>query len=50
VTGVEQYIPELGWTEALPTEQGLSESEVGLIAIMKSMVGEITTMNNVRRL
>lgn len=50
MTGVEQYIPELGWTEALPTEQGLSESEVGLIAIMKSMVGQVTTMNNVRRL
>jgi predicted TIM-barrel enzyme len=50
VTGAEQYIRELGWTEALPTEQGFSESEVGLIARIKSMVGQVTTMNNVRRL
>jgi hypothetical protein len=42
-------IGELGWTEALPTEQGLSESEVGLIARIQSMVGQVTTMNNMRR-
>lgn len=42
-------IGELTWTEALPTEQGVSESEAGLLEIMKSMVGQITKMNNVRR-
>ena len=49
MTGVEQHIGELGWTEVLPTEQGLSWSEVGLIASRESMVSQVTTMNNVRR-
>ena len=49
MTRVEQYIRELGWTEAFPTEQGVSESEAGLIGRMKSMVGQAIKMNNVRR-
>ena len=42
------YIGELVRTEVLPAEHGISESEAGLVTMVKSPVGQLSKMNNVR--